>query len=59
MWIIDIHSEARVCVSEDARKRFRIDSAFHGVGGEGVAQVMKADSRQLRIFEDRVQFLVC
>ena len=29
------------------------------MGGKGVTQVMKADARQLRIFEDRVQFLVC
>ena len=49
---IGVKREARVSVSENARKRFRIDSAFRCVGGKGVAEVMKADSRQLRIFED-------
>ena len=56
---VGVECEARVGVTEDARKRFRVDAARQCVRCKGVAQVMKADVGETRIFQDHLQPLVC
>lgn len=47
-----------VGVTEDARERLGIHAAAHGVGGEGVAQIVKANVRQTCVFEDHLQPMI-
>ncbi len=53
-----IHGEAGVSVTENARERFGVHTASHGGGGEGVAQIVEADVRQTRPFENRLQPMI-
>ena len=49
---VGIQREGCVGVTQDAGQRFGIHAAGEGVGGEGMAQIMKADAGQARPLEE-------
>ena len=51
---IGVQREGRIGVSQNSRQRFGIHAAGEGVGGEGVAQVVEADTGQPRPPEQRL-----
>ena len=55
---VGVQRKAGVGVSEDAGQSLGVHAAAHGVGGEGVAQIMEADVRQAGFLEDQLQTLV-
>ena len=52
---VGVEREARVGVTEDARKRFRVDAARQCVRCKGVAQVMKKEY-SFRVISNQVRF---
>ena len=55
---IGVQREAGVGVTEDTRESFCVYAAAHGMGGEGVAQIMEANVRQTCGLEDHLQPMV-
>ena len=52
---VGVQCKAGVCVSEDARQGLGIHATICRVGGEGVAQIVEANQRKLRVFEDPIE----
>lgn len=55
---VGVQREAGVGVTQDAGQRLGVHAAAHGVGCEGVAQIVKANVRQTRAFEDHLQSVI-
>lgn len=51
---VGVQRERRIGVTQDAGQRFGIYAAGESVGGEGVAQIMKADAGQSRPLKERL-----
>ena len=56
---VGVHGEAGLCMAQDTGQRFGIHAIGQCVGGEGVAQIVETDIRQIAFFQDLFQLAVC